>query len=123
MNREQLVRRMDAATLGVFDVASTYLGVKLGLYRSLADDDPWLCSLDLEYHRLDPAEGLFLALEQTGAFRGVPDPVEVASLCVLVVLPDGVAERVDGIPKLGHTSKVLAGSVLHGEVGMASAMG
>ena len=40
MNREQLVRRMDVATLGVFDVASTYLGVKLGLYRSLAEDGP-----------------------------------------------------------------------------------
>lgn len=31
---------MDVATLGVFDIASTYLGVKLGLYRSLADDGP-----------------------------------------------------------------------------------
>ena len=40
MNREELVQRMEAATLGVFDVASTYLGVKLGLYRSLADDGP-----------------------------------------------------------------------------------
>jgi 2-polyprenyl-3-methyl-5-hydroxy-6-metoxy-1,4-benzoquinol methylase len=40
MNREELVQRMDAATLGVFDVASTYVGVKLGLYRSLAEDGP-----------------------------------------------------------------------------------
>jgi 2-polyprenyl-3-methyl-5-hydroxy-6-metoxy-1,4-benzoquinol methylase len=40
MQREELVRRMDAATLGVFDVATTYLGVKLGLYRSLAEDGP-----------------------------------------------------------------------------------
>ena len=40
MNREQLVRRMDAATLGAFDIASTYLGVKLGLYRSLAENGP-----------------------------------------------------------------------------------
>ena len=40
MNREELVQRMDAATLGVFDIASTYLGVKLGLYRSLAEDGP-----------------------------------------------------------------------------------
>jgi 2-polyprenyl-3-methyl-5-hydroxy-6-metoxy-1,4-benzoquinol methylase len=31
---------MEAATLGAFDVASTYLGVKLGLYRSLFDDGP-----------------------------------------------------------------------------------
>ena len=40
MNREELVQRMGAATLGVFDIASTYLGVKLGLYRSLAEDGP-----------------------------------------------------------------------------------
>ena len=52
-----------------------------------------------------------------------PDPVELAPLSVLVVLPDGVAERVDGIPKLGHTRTVLAGSALHGQVGMASAVG
>ena len=46
-----------------------------------------------------------------------PDPVELAPLSVLVVLPDGVAERVDGVPKLGHISTVLAGSALHGQVG------
>ncbi len=40
MNREELVQRMGVATLGVFDVASIYLGVKLGLYQSLADDGP-----------------------------------------------------------------------------------
>ena len=40
MNRDQLVRRMDVATLGAFDIASTYLGLKLGLYRSLAEDGP-----------------------------------------------------------------------------------
>lgn len=56
---------------------------KLGLLRefqaaeNLADDDPWLRSLDLEYHRLDPQEGLYFGLEQAGAFRGVPDPVDV----------------------------------------------
>ncbi len=38
MNREELVQRMGTATLGVFDVATIYLGVKLGLYRSLAED-------------------------------------------------------------------------------------
>jgi 2-polyprenyl-3-methyl-5-hydroxy-6-metoxy-1,4-benzoquinol methylase len=40
MNRETFVRRMNDATLGAFDIASTYLGLKLGLYRSLADDGP-----------------------------------------------------------------------------------
>jgi proteasome accessory factor A len=52
---------------------------KLGLVRdfqaaqNLADDDPWLQSLDLEYHRLDLTEGLYYGLEQTGAMLGVPD--------------------------------------------------
>ena len=41
--------------------------------EGLSDDDPWLRSLDLEYHRLDPAAGLYFGLEQAGAFRGVPD--------------------------------------------------
>ena len=40
MTREAFVQRMNDATLGVFDIASTYLGVKLGFYRSLADDGP-----------------------------------------------------------------------------------
>lgn len=40
MSREAFVQRMSDATLGAFDVASTYLGVKLGFYRSLADHGP-----------------------------------------------------------------------------------
>lgn len=40
MAREAFVRRMNDATLGAFDIASTYLGLKLGFYRSLADDGP-----------------------------------------------------------------------------------
>lgn len=45
--------------------------------EGIADDDPWLRSLDLEYHRLDPEEGLYFALEQSGALRGIPDPAAV----------------------------------------------
>ena len=41
--------------------------------QNLAPDDPWLQSLDLEYHRLDLAEGLYYGLEQGGAMLGVPD--------------------------------------------------
>ena len=40
MTREAFVQRMNDATLGAFDIASTYLGVKLGFYRSLADGGP-----------------------------------------------------------------------------------
>jgi|UniRef100_A0A7C3LV22 hypothetical protein len=34
--------------------------------ESLAPDDPWLQSLDLEYHNIDPDKGLFWALEESG---------------------------------------------------------
>ena len=37
--------------------------------QNIADDDPWLRSLDLEYHRLDLEEGLYYGLEQSGAFE------------------------------------------------------
>ncbi len=37
--------------------------------ENIAGDDPWVRSLDLAYHRLDPEEGLFLNLFQEGAFR------------------------------------------------------
>jgi 2-polyprenyl-3-methyl-5-hydroxy-6-metoxy-1,4-benzoquinol methylase len=40
MTRDEFVQRMNASVLGSFDIASTYLGVKLGLYRSLAEDGP-----------------------------------------------------------------------------------
>jgi 2-polyprenyl-3-methyl-5-hydroxy-6-metoxy-1,4-benzoquinol methylase len=36
--REAFVRRLTEATNGAFDVATAYLGLRLGLYRSLADD-------------------------------------------------------------------------------------
>jgi Pup amidohydrolase len=56
---------------------------KLSLMRdfqsthNISDDDPWLQSLDLEYHRLDLAEGLYYGLEQGGAMLRVPDECEV----------------------------------------------
>jgi proteasome accessory factor PafA2 len=45
--------------------------------QNLAPDDPWLRSLDLEYHRLDLAEGLYYGLEQSGVMQGVPDEAAV----------------------------------------------
>lgn len=56
---------------------------KLSLIRQfqeaehLEDHDPWLRSLDLEYHRLDLQNGLYFALEQSGALRGVPPETTV----------------------------------------------
>jgi proteasome accessory factor A len=45
--------------------------------QNLADDDPWLRSVDLEYHRLDLAEGLYYGLEQGGTLRRVPSEAAV----------------------------------------------
>ncbi len=41
--------------------------------QNLGPADPWLQSLDLEYHRLDLGEGLYYALEQSGAMLGAPE--------------------------------------------------
>ncbi|MEO7414482.1 MAG: proteasome accessory factor PafA2 family protein [Opitutaceae bacterium] len=37
--------------------------------EGIAPDDPWLRSLDLSYHLMDPAQGLFYGLLESGAFR------------------------------------------------------
>ncbi|MEO7299048.1 MAG: proteasome accessory factor PafA2 family protein [Verrucomicrobiota bacterium] len=50
--------------------------------QNIADDDSWLQSLDLEYHRLDKDEGLFYGLEQSGLFKRVPSEGAVrAAIC------------------------------------------
>jgi proteasome accessory factor A len=41
--------------------------------QQLPPGDPWLQSLDLEYHRLDRECGLYYGLEQSGQIKGVPD--------------------------------------------------
>lgn len=45
--------------------------------QKLQSNDPWLQSLDLEYHRLDRENGLYYGLEQAGAIRGVPEDIAV----------------------------------------------
>jgi len=56
---------------------------KLALIREFQDSqnlsgaDPWLQSLDLEYHRLDREEGLYYGLEQSGAMRFATDEAMV----------------------------------------------
>ncbi|HEU5079476.1 MAG TPA: proteasome accessory factor PafA2 family protein [Opitutaceae bacterium] len=37
--------------------------------EKVSADDPWLCSLDLAYHQMDRAHGLFYGLLDSGAFR------------------------------------------------------
>ncbi len=53
--------------------------------EKLAEDDPWLPSLDLSYHLLDPQQGLFYGLLDQGAFV-LPFPlaeIKAHSLCPL----------------------------------------
>jgi proteasome accessory factor A len=45
--------------------------------QKIADKDPWLQSLDLEYHRLDFEEGLFYGLEKSGTMAWTPDETAV----------------------------------------------
>ena len=45
--------------------------------EGIDDDSPWLRSLDLEYSRIDLAQGLYYGLEAAGGMRGVPDEREV----------------------------------------------
>ena len=44
-------------------------------------DDPWLQSLDLEYHNIDPRRGLYFALVEQGRTQHVVTPERVA-FCV-----------------------------------------
>src|SRR5258708_11574287 len=44
-------------------------------------DDPWLQSLDLEYHNLDTRRGLYYALDEQGKLAHVVSPERIAS-CV-----------------------------------------
>ena len=46
--------------------------------QNVTDEDPWLQSLDLEYHRLDLEEGLYYGLERVGAMRNTVSEALVA---------------------------------------------
>jgi Pup amidohydrolase len=78
---EQVLNDLEADHLKCRDridwVAKLMLIREFQSAQGLNDDDPWLRSLDLEYHRLDMAEGLYYGLEQSGAIRGVPDEAAV----------------------------------------------
>jgi proteasome accessory factor A len=45
--------------------------------QNVGANDPWLQSLDLEYHRLDREKGLYYALEKAGSIVGVPPDAAV----------------------------------------------
>lgn len=58
-------------------VAKKWLLDRFVAAEGLDWDDPWLASLDLEYHNLDPRRGLYLDLRQRGLTRRVVDDARV----------------------------------------------
>jgi Pup amidohydrolase len=73
--------------------------------HDLAETDPWLRSLDLEYHRLDLQESLYYGLEQTGSMRGVPDEEDVRRA---VTQPPLTRAAVRGLCVQRFASEILA---------------
>ncbi|HSF66147.1 MAG TPA: proteasome accessory factor PafA2 family protein [Nitrospiraceae bacterium] len=75
-DRQQLVGRLDWVT-------------KLWLLETFMQeeriewDDPWLTSLDLEYHNIDPNRGLFLGIEADGKAWRMTSEQEVESAAVV----------------------------------------
>jgi Pup amidohydrolase len=78
---EQVLDRLESDPLGLSDTldwAAKY--ALLNEFReseNLSWSDPYLQSLDLEYHNVDPGAGLYLALEQEGRVRRVVTDSEV----------------------------------------------
>jgi proteasome accessory factor PafA2 len=77
---EEVLNDLETAPLNCRDrldwVAKLCLIADFRAAQNIAEDDPWLRSLDLEYHRLDFGEGLYYGLEQSGAMRlAVPEAI------------------------------------------------
>ncbi len=107
MSREEFVQRMNDATLGAFDIASTYLGVKLGFYQSLADDGPATAAelagrtgtnerMVREWLEQQGATELLAATNDGGEWRFALPPSHVAVLLDPDAL-DGVAGTVHSL--------------------------
>ncbi|MGI8820446.1 MAG: depupylase/deamidase Dop [Chthoniobacterales bacterium] len=60
-------------------VAKKFLLGTLQEEEKLSWSDPWLQSIDLEYHNVDPAQGLFYDLERGGLIRRVVTEEEIAA--------------------------------------------
>ena len=101
MTREAYLQRMNDAVLGAFDIASTYLGVKLGFYRSLAEDGPATAAdlakrtgtnerLTREWLEQQGATELLLATNDSGTWRFALPPGH-ADLLLDPDVVDGVA--------------------------------
>ena len=88
---EAVLDRLDSDPLGLSDTLDW--AAKRALIEEFRDaeglrwDDPTLQSIDLEYHNVDPAAGLYYGLEQEGRVRRVVTEDEVAR--AMVVPPAG----------------------------------
>jgi proteasome accessory factor A len=58
-------------------------------------DDPWIKSLDLEYHNLDPDRGLYRGLEQNGEVFSMFSEDEVA--CAIQQAPEDTRALIRGL--------------------------
>lgn len=57
-------------------------------------EDPWLKSLDLEYHNLDPDRGLYRGLQQEGEVHSLISENEIA--CAVESPPEGTRAQIRG---------------------------
>ncbi len=57
-------------------------------------EDPWLKSLDLEYHNLDPERGLYRGLQKEGAVYSLLSEKEIA--CAVDSPPEGTRAQIRG---------------------------
>ena len=69
-DRSRLVGRLDWVT-------KLWLLETFVREERLSWDDPWLASLDLEYHNIDPTRGLFLGLETEGKTTRITNEAEI----------------------------------------------
>ena len=78
---EEVLNRLESDPLSLSDTldwaAKRSLLDEFRASENLNWNDPMMASLDLEYHNVDPAEGLYLALEQAGSVRRVLDDAEI----------------------------------------------
>ncbi|WP_447978547.1 proteasome accessory factor PafA2 family protein [Candidatus Nitrospira bockiana] len=75
-DRDRLVGRLDWVT-------KRWLLETFVREERIGWDDPWLASLDLEYHNVNPDRGLFLGLEADGRTRRITDEAAVESALTL----------------------------------------
>ncbi|MGE3154596.1 MAG: proteasome accessory factor PafA2 family protein [Nitrospiraceae bacterium] len=87
------LRRDRARLVGKLDwITKRWLLESFAQEERIGWDDPWLASLDLEYHNVDPQRGLFLGLEQEGRTTRLVSEAEIQR-----AMKDGPADTRGGL--------------------------